>query len=46
MDITQQFLQIIDTFGISVLDMACIVYLFKQAALLICYIIKKIKGDK
>ena len=46
MDIFTQFLNIVDTLDISILDLACCIYIFKQVSKLIICIFKKIKGEK
>lgn len=45
-DLLIQFKNIIETTSLSIIDVACIVYIFKQIVKLIIFAISKIKGEK
>lgn len=44
-DLFTQFKNIIESTGLNLLDVACLVYIFKQLLKMVVYTYKKIKGD-
>ena len=45
-DLLIQFKNLIETTTLDLIDVACLVYIFKQICKLVLFCIKKIKGDK